>query len=377
MNRILILYGFEHSGHHAAARALREAFLESDPGLSVDLLNLFVYSSRLLERVATGIFYRVVKKTPAVWDGIYRNPRSEPRFDRFRRVVRALAARGAADALREFRPDAVVCTQSFPCGMMHDHKERRGSGIPLYGVLTDFSVPPYWVYPSVNRYFVACGAARGELIRQGIEPSAVTVSGIPIRPGFALAAPRRRAREAFGLDPAPPLILVTGGWSGWGDLERLASEIARLGAGCAVAVATGRNRRLHEALRGNPEIARRGVAVLPAVERMDLLMAAADLIVGKAGGMTASEALAAGVPMVLVDSLPGQERANAEHLCRHGAAVMARGAGDAARTAVGLALDDGRRRRMAERALALAAPGAAAEIARGVLDEALASAYRL
>lgn len=93
--------------------------------------------------------------------------------------------------------------------------------------------------------------------------------------------------------------------------------------------------------------------------------------------MTASEALAAGAPMVLVDSLPGQERANAEYLCRHGAAVQARGVEEAARAAVGLARDEGRRRAMAERARAIATPGAAAEIARGVLDEALASVHRI
>ena len=122
MKKILVLYGFEHSGHHAAALALRDAFLDCDPALSVDLLNLFAYASRIIEKIATGIFFRIVKSTPSVWDGIYTNPRSDPRFDRFRSVVRRLASRGVEDALREYQPDAVVCTQSFPCGMVHDFK---------------------------------------------------------------------------------------------------------------------------------------------------------------------------------------------------------------------------------------------------------------
>jgi processive 1,2-diacylglycerol beta-glucosyltransferase len=368
MKKILILYGFEHSGHHAAALALREAFLQKDPGITVDLLNFFVYSSRLIEKIATGIFYRIVKRTPSVWDGIYRNPKSEPRFDRFRKVVRTLSLRGVGDALREYEPDAVVCTQSFPCGMMHDYKDRRRSDIPLYGVLTDFSVPPYWIYPRVDRYFVACAAARDELSLRGIDAAAITESGIPIRPRFALRTSRREARAAFGLDPDAATILVVGGWSGWGDLERLAVETGRRGGECRVVVVTGRNRRLYDTLRGRADIEHHRVTVLPVVERMDILMRAADLLVGKAGGMTASEALAAGLPMVLVDSLPGQERANAAYLCRHGAAVQARGVEDAGRTAAEIARDAGRLGEMGRRARALAKPDAATEVARGVIE---------
>ncbi|MEI6634094.1 MAG: glycosyltransferase [Chlamydiota bacterium] len=368
MKKVLILYGFEHSGHHAAALALREAFIQNDPGLSVDLLNLFVYSSRLIEKIATGIFYRIVKSTPSVWDGIYRNPRSEPRFDRFRRVVRTFALRGVGDALREYEPDAVVCTQSFPCGMMHDYKNRLRSDIPLYGVLTDFFAPPYWIYPRVDRYFVACAAARDKLSRQGIDAAAITESGIPIRPCFALRTSRREARAAFGLDPDAATILVVGGWSGWGDLQRLAVETGVRGGECRVVVVTGRNRRLYDTLRGQADIERHRITVLPVVERMDILMRAADLLVGKAGGMTSSEALATGLPMVLVDSLPGQERANATYLCRHGAAVQARGVEDAGQRAVEIALDAGRLQEMGHRARALAKPDAASEIARGVIE---------
>lgn len=372
MKRVLILYGFEHSGHHAAALALREAFLARDPTLTVDLLNFFVYSSRIIEKIATGIFYRIVKSTPSVWDGIYHNPKSDPRFDRFRSVVGRLTSRGVEDALRKFEPDIVVCTQSFPCGMMHDYKEKRRAEIPLYGVLTDFFVPPYWVYPRVDRYFVACVEARDELVRQGIEEGAIAISGIPIRSHFARLPDRLEARAAFGLDPDAPVVLVMGGWSGWGALGELAIEAGRRGGECRVVVVTGRNRRLYDHLRGRGEIHEHGVTVLPAVERMDVLMRAADLLVGKAGGMTASEALAAGLPMVFVDSLPGQERANAEYLCRRGAAVRAEGAVDAARTAVELARDAARLREMGGRARALARPGSAAEIAREVLEGAYA-----
>ncbi|MDD5556253.1 MAG: glycosyltransferase [bacterium] len=370
MKRILILYGFEYSGHHSAALALREAFRAADPSADVRLLNFFRYASRLLERVSTKAFYRMVKSTPSLWDGIYTDPRSEARFSRFRGLVRTLAPRGVEDAVRAHEPDAVVCTQSFPCGMVSDFKERHGSDLPLHAVLTDFFVPSYWVYGAVDRYFVACREALDDLAAAGIGRDRAADEGIPISPAFAEEIPKAEARRRFGLPPDGPVVAVMGGWSGWGALERLALETARVLPGCTVVVATGRNREQYEALLGRAAAAASRITVLPYVRRPDILMRAADVMVGKAGGLTAAEALASGLPLVLVDSLPGQERANADYLCRGGAALAAGGADEAAAIVADLFARPDRLGRMRLSALGLSRPAAAASIARTILEEA-------
>jgi processive 1,2-diacylglycerol beta-glucosyltransferase len=377
MKRILILYGFEHSGHHAAALALREAFCTLDPGVEVHLLNFFVFASRLLERVSTGAFYRVVKSTPRIWDGIYTNPRSETRFTRFRQFVRTLAPRGVEDAMRAFDPEAVVCTQSFPCGMVNDFKEGHGSDIPLYAVLTDFFVPSYWVYERVDSYYVASPEARDELLTASIEGSRIVHAGIPISPRFAKQLGRAEARRMFCLPEDSPVILVVGGWSGWGALESLAFELHRVGHDGTVVVVTGRNREQYESIAGRACGLEPGLRVMRYVQRMDALMRASDVLVGKAGGMTAAEALSVGLPLVLVDSLPGQERANAEYLCRHGVALMARSVGEAATLAAELASSVDRRLAMRRRALSLARPEAALVTARNVFERLNAPLYSL
>lgn len=366
MKNVLILYGFEHSGHHAAALAMREAFRTLDPGLEVQLLNFFAYASRTLERVSTTTFFCMVKNIPGLWDGIYHDPRSETRFSRFRRLVRTLAPRGAEDVVRRFRPDAVVCTQALPCGMLHDFKEEHDSDLPLYAVLTDYFVPSYWVYRSVNAYCVASGEAGDELVAEGIPRDIVLETGIPISPRFSKKAVTQEARRAFGLHPEKPTVLIAGGWNGWGELERLAREIRRMAHDCQVVVVTGRNRERYEALKryaaSDPCI-----AVMEYVSRMDVLMQAADLLVGKAGGMTSSEALASGLPLVLVDMLPGQELMNARYLTRQGAAVMTRGAEEAAAAAAELILNHLRRKAMGHCALRSARPRAAVSIAEMVM----------
>ncbi|MCX6358037.1 MAG: hypothetical protein NT045_09240, partial [Candidatus Aureabacteria bacterium] len=228
MKRLLILYGFEHSGHHAAALALQDAFREMRPDLDIVLLNYFLYASRILERFSTRVFFRMIKSTPRLWDRIYRNPLSEERFTRFRQFVRSWASRGPDDLVREYAPDAIVCTQSFACGMINDFKGGRRAGIPLYAALTDYSVPPYWLYDRIDRYFVASPEARSLLVGQGVDGARVLDSGIPIRLCFQSLPSREKARRILGIASPRPRGLLMGGWTGWGALARRAMEIQRL-----------------------------------------------------------------------------------------------------------------------------------------------------
>lgn len=371
MKKLLILYGFECSGHHAAALALREAFRSIDPGIEIEMVNFFAYASRLLEWFTTRAFYRMIRTTPYIWDNIYYNPRSEARFTRFRKLIRSLASRDAGDLLASFAPDAVVCTQAFPCGMLNDYKDDTGSAIPLYAVLTDYFTPSYWFYDRVDSYFVASEKSREELLIEGVGEDIVFDEGIPISPLFRTRLDRADSRRFFGLDPDRNTVAVMGGWSGWGSLEDLALGIGRMLPGCNTVVVTGRNRPLYESLVEKTRGMGEGVRVMEYVERIDALLNATDLLVGKAGGMTAAEALAAGTPLVLVDSLPGQERANEAHLCGLGAALTAEGVEGAVDAVSELIGDAGRRSAMRESALKAAKPGAALRIAGRILNGAV------
>ena len=368
MKKVLILYGFEYSGHHSAALALRESFLAVDPSIEVDLVNFFAYTSKLLERLSTRAFYRMVKSTPGIWDSIYCNPRSEARFNRFRKVVRVLARRDAGDLLESHKADAVVCTQAFPCGMINDFKKKYGAKIPLYAVLTDYFVPSYWIYDRVDAYFVGNEEARQELISGGIDERNVFNEGIPISPRFRDRIGVTEARRQFGIPPDRRTVVVTGGWSGWGSLEGLAVEIERAAPGWCIVVVTGRNKALYESLREQSGRPGSKILLMEYVERFDILLQAADLLVGKAGGLTAAEALASGVPLVLVDSLPGQERANADYLCRRGAALMASGVEEAVRIVTRLINSPSRRSAMRGDAEKMARAGAALRIVEKILE---------
>jgi len=100
---------------------------------------------------------------------------------------------------------------------------------------------------------------------------------------------------------------------------------------------------------------------------MDKYMAAADLMVGKAGGLTTSEALALGLPMALIEPIPGQEGRNADHLLEAGAAIRCNNLPAAAWKIAALLDDSAKFARMRETAKSLGRAGAAAAIAEDAM----------
>ena len=120
-------------------------------------------------------------------------------------------------------------------------------------------------------------------------------------------------------------ILVSAGGFGVGPVEHIIESLSGLSRSAQVVVVCGRNEELLARLR---DVVRK-FAKVPGVEfhllgfttEMDELMAASDLFVGKPGGLTTSEALAKGLPMVVINPIPGQEERNSDHLLEEGIAI--------------------------------------------------------
>jgi processive 1,2-diacylglycerol beta-glucosyltransferase len=247
------------------------------------------------------------------------------------------------------------------------------------GVVTDYGAHAYWAARGVDAFCVA-GESGADLIRHGVGPARLHRTGIPVRAAFG-RAPLARAGlggtdDARRLRPTatvPLRVLVTCGGFGVGPIGEVVRSFsaARLGATPAHAggvampeveltVVCGDNApRLREVR--DIAVAAGVRAVVLGVERdMAARMAAADVVVGKPGGLTSSECLAAGRPFVAVGTCPGQEARNERWLCQRGAAVAA----PAERTGEVLRAlwSRGALPEMARRARAAAAPDAAVEV---------------
>jgi processive 1,2-diacylglycerol beta-glucosyltransferase len=243
-------------------------------------------------------------------------------------------------------------------------------------VITDFAAHPFWAFPHVDRYFVASPAVAEELAGLGVPAERIEVTGIPVDPKFAHAMGREAARERLGLDPERPAVLLMGGGSGVGPLAEMAVRLGSLPAHPIVLVMCGMNRRLRARIDSLPEARAGAVRALGFTRDVDVLLEACDVAVGKAGGLTCSEALIKGIPLVFFRPTPGQEVRNARYLEEAGAAFHADTEQEVEQVVGGLLRDAAARAKVSGNASIIAAPHAAETIARRVLAD-IGSGQRL
>jgi UDP-N-acetylglucosamine:LPS N-acetylglucosamine transferase len=241
----------------------------------------------------------------------------------FTRLAQRLASR-----MRAFRPDVIVATQMLPAALLSFLKRRGTLDIPTIGVLTDFGVHDFWIQPGIDRYCVAHESVAGPP-HPGIAAARVQVTGIPLMPGFRRPPSVQQARLQLGLDPAAPVVLIPGGGLGIG-VDAIAARLANSSRAWQIAVVAGRNRAAQQALAALQTQHRTGLRVWDWTERMEVFMRAADVVVGKPGGLTVAEAMACGRPLVAAQGLRGQEGFNVRFLEENGIGGLVREEGLAA-----------------------------------------------
>jgi len=192
-------------------------------------------------------------------------------------------------------------------------------------VVTDLDVHAMWLCHHYEQYFVAMDETREHLVKLGIPAEKITVSGIPIDPVFARPRDKAAMRLKHGLDTDRTTILISAGGFGVGPIEHLMTSLLQLRHAVQIVAICGRSEELRKRLERLtarlPEECRVSVKVVGFTTEMDEHMAAADLVVGKPGGLTTSEALARGLVYVIVNPIPGQEERNSDHLLEEGAAI--------------------------------------------------------
>ena len=235
--------------------------------------------------------------------------------------------------------------------------------------MTDFDAHALWIFRHVDWYFVACEETKAYLSEIGVPAESIHVTGIPVDPSFSNDIPREKARELLGLDLGRKTILVSAGGFGVGPVESIVQEIQKIKYPIQTVVICGKNEKLKERLNGNVPQSH-PVKVLGYTSEMSTWMAASDLIVGKPGGLTTSEALARGLIMVIVNPVPGQEERNSDHLLEEGAAIRCNNLAALAYKIEALLLDNDRFNNMQNAVQRIRRPHAAFDIASVVQDHA-------
>jgi processive 1,2-diacylglycerol beta-glucosyltransferase len=326
--RILLVYGYEPSGHSAAAFSLGEALTAA--GAVVSFVEVAGgHHPRAGQAVARG-YHALVRGLPGVFGRLYRSPSAHAVLRAIRSAYLGLGgASKLLEGVRRERPGLIVCPQASVCAVFAGARARGTLDIPVAGVLTDYTLHPFWLDPAPDFLVVPHESLRP----QGV-PSAVC--GIPVASVFAAPPSRAAAREALALPASAPVALLSGGSKGLGPVFEEARRILREPR-TVVLVLCGTNAGLFRSLAGlGPRLRAFGPQPPAMVAAM---LAAADLHVTKPGGVSCAESLAVGTPLRLLPGLPGQEQANAAFLASYAPADIARphAARDAAALLAGLA----------------------------------------
>ncbi|HAN04941.1 MAG TPA: hypothetical protein DCQ25_06800 [Elusimicrobia bacterium] len=310
--KVALIYGARPSGHYAAARAIAEFLPPSiiEP-VFIDLSEVYPDFGPFVART----YLQVLHKTPALWNYVYDNDFVAFAASALRETVLPFSSQKLADLLIKKGVKAAISTQALSSLLIT--KNRRLAKVPLFSVLTDFCAHTYWPPKGVKAYFVPEKGAAAELRAKGAPHERIHLTGIPVRKEFTGEQPdKAAARRALGLLPGHFTVLITGGSRGLGDLLQAAVALKPLLGRVQAVVLCGNNRRLsRQAERAAAEL--KGVRFVNFTDSPADYYRAADLVVGKPGGVTLAETMAMSRPFIIYAPLPGQEARNTAFLCRH------------------------------------------------------------
>ncbi len=375
---LLILHATAGAGHTRAAQAVSAALAQmANPDHQVvDSLDC---TSAFFRRMYVKAYIELVQRAPEVWGALYERSDvvkpAQSKTNRARLAFDKVNSRSFGQMLAQAQPQAILCTHFLPLELLSDLKGRGQISTPVHAVITDVSPHAFWVYPHIDRYHVASPLGARELQRKGIAPERISVSGIPVDPVFAQHTTPAQARAALGLPERPTVLLLSGGF-GVGPLQAMLESFGQSDNGLSLVVVAGRNAELESTCRTLAAQMKVPVTVLGFVNNIHQWMDAADLVVTKPGGLTTTECLAKGKPMVLVAPIPGQEQRNSDYLLEEGAAVRLHDVSDAAWQLQRWLGDGERMARLRENALRIARPRAALDIAASLIASLSGSAPR-
>ena len=323
---IAIVYTPVGGGHRAAAFAVAEAARAR--GLRVELLDLFEHAPPILGKSYVAAHLTGQKALPNFYGAAYhaanhRDGALEP----VRRGFDHVAYAGLVKRVIDLAPRAVVATHHLPLVVLGRARRAFASpaayagtptlAAPLVGVVTDYTAHACWAEPGVDAFCVSCRLPEMELVEHGVARERIARTGIPIRAAFESIPRVREPNEREALR-----VLVTMGGFGAGPVRRIVRSFAYLPF-IELTVVCGD--APHLVRRVEREAARHGIrANVVGFERdMPARVAEAHVVVGKAGGLTVSETMTAGRPMIVVGAVPGNEKINEQMIVDGGAGYAA------------------------------------------------------
>lgn len=383
--KILILSVSAGAGHARAAEAIRAQANIDYPHETVVHVDVMQYATAGFRKVYTDFYMHLVNKAPSLWGYLYHYSNEAKRdstLENLRRRLERWNAKALMRFIAEFRPDAIICTHFLPAEILSRLLSRGELDCPVWVQVTDFDLHRMWVHDRMHGYFAANEEVAFRMREHGILDEQIHVTGIPIMPAFTQVLEREVCAAELTCDPSKTTVMLMSGGGGVGDMASLARRILEMPVDMQdeafqLIVLTGKNQQAFNALQSMRSEYSGRLYPVGFTREVERLMACADLIVTKPGGLTTSECLAMRLPMIVNAPIPGQEERNADYVLESGAAMKAVDESALCFRIQQLLREPQRLRQMRQAAASIATPNAAKSVITTVMNSLVHAARGL
>ena len=327
MKKILIFYASYGGGHLSAAKSIQNCIIENYDNVETEMIDCMKYINKPVEKITTGAYREMAKKAPRLWGKVYSG--SQKGFlATVSKDSNKLMAKKLNKLIQEKKPDLIISTHPFSSQMCSYLKKKGKISCKIATVMTDFAMHDQWLigHEYTDNFFVSNENMKKDMVEYGVLEDKIHVTGIPMSNRFFEDFDEQKIYEIFNLNSEKKVILFFGGGEfglGKDRTVQILKAFIQVASNYQIVAVAGKNEKMKEAFESLAQAcnANDRVRILGFTDKVPELMHIASLVVTKPGGLTTTESLASGLPMVIINPIPGQEEENAEFLVSKGVGI--------------------------------------------------------
>lgn len=327
MKKLIIFYASYGGGHLSAARSIKENMETNYEDIDVKLIDCMEYVNKTVNKITTKAYSEMAKKAPKTWGRVYWKSQKGP-LAQISTTSNKILSIKLYKLLKDFEPNLIVSTHPFGSQMCAYLKKHGKLNAKIATVMTDYAPHDQWLVFNkyVDYYFVSHDGMKKELHEKGIPNEKIFATGIPLSNKFLLKYDKPTILKSFGLSPDKKTVLFFGGGEfGLGKTQtfKIFKSFVECPENIQIVAISGKNQKMKEAFENLVESLNKkdSVKILEYTNQVPELMSISDLVVTKPGGLTTTESLASGLPIVVINPIPGQEEENASYLEKNKVAI--------------------------------------------------------
>lgn len=318
--KVLLLSIKAGYGHHSTAKAIIEYFEKN--GHQCEMLDIFDYISHRIGDYINDSYLLMTKYIPKTYGKAYGKlaQKDEPYdYHSLISMLSRFVSKKLSKYVSEYSPDLMIGTHSYAGVCMSILTETGVTACPTIGIVTDYTVHPLWESTFLDHYVIPDALLSSEMQQKGIAKEKLLPFGIPVREQFTRKIDKDEARRMLGIENIPTVLVMMGSM-GYGNIKPMLDAIDKSPHEFQVICVCGSNKKLKEYVDETEWT--KNVYCYGFTDKVDIMMDASDVIITKPGGLTTSEALSKGIPMIISNPIPGHEDRNLNFLVNTGAAII-------------------------------------------------------